>query len=68
MTNQYVARPTHDFQCPSVFCVIQCQFHVLFDPINYAQHTVQIQYRTRNPYKQASVRGGKVSAISVMIP
>ena len=28
---------------------------VLFDPINYAQHTVRIQYRTRNPYKQASV-------------
>ena len=34
---------------------IQCQFHVLFDPINDAQHTVRILYCMRNPFKEASV-------------
>ena len=34
---------------------IQCQFHVLFDPINYAQHTARIQYCIINHFKQASV-------------
>ena len=34
---------------------IQCQYHVLFDPINYALHTVRIQCCMINPFKQVSV-------------
>ena len=52
-----------------VTAVNSVSFHVLFDLTNYGQHTVRVQYRNRNPFKQASVLvcNHETCYISVMI-